>query len=88
MTNFTYKGLSPLIVTELKPLEGQQKSFYKKAHLASYKGGFSVLWSYDTPIILWKVSSGLKRKLWGGWTKTTSKHIKAFVGRDRNRARD
>lgn len=37
------------------------------------------LYSYNTPIIK-RLSNGSLVRLWGGWSNTTGKHIKAFCG--------
>ena len=41
--------------------------------------GNETLYSYNTPIIKRLVNGSLVR-LWGGWSNTTGKHIKAFCG--------
>lgn len=65
---------------ELKPLDGQQKSFYKKAYIEEYENGEKVLYSYGTPVA-YILPWGVFFKLWGGWSATTSQHLKAAIGR-------
>lgn len=66
---------------ELNPLEGQQKSFYGKAIVKEFENGDKMLYSYDTPIV-YLAKCGVFFRLWGGWSSTTSKHIKAFLGKN------
>ena len=63
---------------ELVP-NGTQKSFYGKAVVEIDNAGNETLYSYNTPIIK-RLASGELVKLWGGWSNTTGKHIKAFCG--------
>lgn len=63
---------------ELIP-NGTQKSFYGKAVVMADNAGNETLYSYNTPIIKRLVNGSLV-KLWGGWSATTGKHIKAFCG--------
>ncbi len=56
-----------------------QKSFYGKAKVLYGNDGTSTLYSYNTPIIRRERDDTLTR-LWGGWSATTGKHIKAFCG--------
>lgn len=65
-------------VYELAP-NGTQKSFYGKAVVMVDSDGTETLYSYHTPIIK-RLVSGELIKLWGGWSNTTGKHIKAFCG--------
>lgn len=71
---------------ELRPLEGQQKSFYGKAKVAiacedEARGRYSVrLYSYDTPILDYDNLDNAVTILWGGWSATTAQHIQAFFG--------
>lgn len=65
-------------VYELIPENGQ-KSFYGKAKIYVNADGSETLYSYNTPIIERKASGELV-KLWGGWSATTGRHIKAFCG--------
>lgn len=58
---------------------GTQKSFYGKAVVEIDNAGNETLYSYNTPIIKRLVNGSLVR-LWGGWSNTTGKHIKAFCG--------
>jgi len=60
---------------ELAP-NGTQKSFYGKAVVEIDNAGNETLY---TPIIK-RLANGSLVKLWGGWSNTTGKHIKAFCG--------
>lgn len=64
--------------TELIPLPEQQKSFYGKARIVQMRNR-QRLESYNTPIME-KYPDGSVMRLWGGWSATTGKHIKAFCG--------
>ena len=63
---------------ELSPIDGRQ-SFYGKAKVSIENDGSETLYSYTTPIIK-RLASGKLVKLWGGWSLTTGRHIKAFCG--------
>lgn len=63
---------------ELMPNDGR-KSFYGKAVVEIANDGTETLYSYNTPIIK-RLVSGELVKLWGGWSATTGRHIKAFCG--------
>ena len=63
---------------ELIPTDGR-KSFYGKAVVVVEDNGTETLYSYNTPIIK-RLANGSLVKLWGGWSNTTGKHIKAFCG--------
>ncbi len=64
--------------TELAPLPGQQQSFYGKAKVIQLHD-HQRLESYDTPIMD-MYQDGSVMRLWGGWSNTTGRHIKAFCG--------
>ena len=66
---------------ELIPDNGR-KSFYGKAKVIVDDNGNETLYSYDSPMVKGEVSGELT-KLWGGWSKTTGAHIKAFWGLDK-----
>ena len=55
------------------------KSFYGKAKVLVDDDGTETLVSYWTPV-LEKAPDGTLRRLWGGWSATTGRHIKAFAG--------
>ena len=63
---------------ELMPNDGH-KSFYKKAIVMENDNGDKILLSYGTPVIE-LTSDGQLFRLWGGWSATTGRHIKAFCG--------
>lgn len=63
---------------ELAPI-GSQKSFYGKAVVEIDSAGNETLYSYNTPIMK-RLANGSLVKLWGGWSNTTGRHIKAFCG--------
>lgn len=55
------------------------KSFYGKARVIVDDDGTETLVSYWTPVLR-KMPDGSLRRLWGGWSATTGRHIKAFAG--------
>ena len=62
---------------ELIPTDGR-KSFYGKAIVEMAEDGNETLYSYGTAIIK-RTAAGELVKLWGGWTATTGRHVKAFT---------
>ena len=62
---------------ELLPTDGR-KSFYGKA-IVVVDGNTEILYSYGTKIAS-KDKNGQIKRLWGGWSQTTGRHIKAFCG--------
>lgn len=65
-------------VRELAPCDCR-KSFYGKAKVYTSSDGSETLYSYGTAIIK-RTPSGSLVRLWGGWSATTGRHIKAFCG--------
>ena len=63
---------------ELIPVDGR-KSFYGKAVVEIDNAGNETLLSYGTEIIK-RTPGGDLIKLWGGWSATTGRHIRAFCG--------
>lgn len=63
---------------ELTPTDGR-KSFYGKAVVEIDSNGNETLYSYNTPIIK-RFASGELVRMWGEWSVTTGRHIKAFCG--------
>ncbi len=63
---------------ELIPVDGR-KSFYGKAVVIVADDNTETLYSYGTPIAT-KTPGGDIVRLWGGWSQTTGRHIKAFCG--------
>ena len=63
---------------ELFPTD-RRKSFCRKAIVKVDNNGNETLYSYGTPIIKRDTSGNLER-LYGGWSATTGRHIKAFCG--------
>lgn len=63
---------------ELIP-DDRRKSFYGKAIVTVDNNGNETLYSYGTAIIKRDTSGNLER-LYGGWSATTGRHIKAFCG--------
>lgn len=55
------------------------KSFYGKAYVQVDDAGRETLYSYSTAIIARDVDGSLTR-IWGGWSATTGRHIRAFCG--------
>ena len=62
---------------ELKPEHARQKSFYGKAVVHYVNENEITLYSYNTPVI--SIINGEIRRLWRGWSVTTSKHIHEFL---------
>lgn len=65
--------------SDLIPIDGR-KSFYHKAQVTVGGDGTRYLWSYGTLICSMDVD-GTIHKHWSGWTATTGRHIKSFVGK-------
>lgn len=66
----------------LKPLDGQQKSFYGKARVYVNKREHKIeLKSYDTIVLYYDYAKQEYRRLWCEWSATTAQHVKAFCGR-------
>ena len=63
-------------VYELMPNDSH-KSFYGKARVFE-DGDTQTLVSYDTAVM--RCVNGEYERLWGGWSATTGRHIKAFSG--------
>jgi len=60
---------------ELKP--HNQKSYYGKAIVIACNNGNTYLQSYETIVCMIDQSGNFKR-LWGGYSATTAKHIDSF----------
>lgn len=54
------------------------KSFYGKAKVKIYSDNTKVLRSYNTDVAKIDANGNIIR-LWGNWTATTGRHIKAFL---------
>lgn len=67
-----------MTIYELTPTNNQ-KSFYGKAQVRVDDDGSRTLLSYGTEIVK-RHANGFLQRLWGGWSATTGKHIKAFCG--------
>ena len=63
---------------DLAPTDGH-KSFYGKARVKVDDDGSETLISYNTPVLK-RLPSGALVRLWGGWSATTGRHIRAFPG--------
>lgn len=63
---------------ELTPATSQ-KSFYGKANVLELADGTKVLRSYSTIVALID-KDGNKFRTWRGWSATTGKHLKSFMG--------
>ena len=63
---------------DLIPQDGR-KSFYGKARVIISEDGTETLYSYNTPIVS-RDPSGVLTRIWGGWSATTGRHVKAFCG--------
>ena len=55
------------------------KSFYGKAKVIVFEDGTQVLQSYET-FVAQKDPDGTIKRLWGGYSRTTQRHINAFCG--------
>ena len=65
-------------MTELKPMHDRQKSFWKRAYVDRTPAtGCVTLLSYDTPVCFVDAAGSFHR-IWGGWSRTTSKHVMEF----------
>lgn len=62
-------------IYELDARYDRRKSFYGKAHVLDYGGGYYELMSYDT--IVSRCKDGKVEEL-GKWSQTTSRHQKEF----------
>ena len=58
------------------------KSFYGKAKIYHLTNGGRILESYATPVI-YEAPTGELWNLWGGWSATTGRHIRAFCGKNK-----
>ena len=65
-------------IYDLAPTDGH-KSFYGKARVKVDDDGSETLISYNTPVLK-RLPSGTLVRLWGGWSATTGRHIRAFAG--------
>ena len=54
------------------------KSFWGKAEVIALKDGTKVLRSYSTYVAM--IKDGIVYRTWGGWSATTGRHIKSFIG--------
>lgn len=63
---------------ELNPTDSR-KSFYGKAIVKVMDDGTEILQSYQTDVIK-RTPDGKLKRLWGGWSATTGRHISAFCG--------
>jgi hypothetical protein len=70
------KGKMKMEIHNLVP-NSSRRSFYGKAKVI-VEDGVETLFSYDTPII--RRENGNLKRLWGGWSETTGRHIAAFCG--------
>lgn len=61
------------------------KSFYGKARVYVRDDGAELLVSYDTPVMLHE--DGQYYRLWGGYSATTMRHVRAFAGNEYNKKR-
>lgn len=68
--------MSNITTFELMPNDNR-KSFYGKARVLS-RGNVHVLKSYDTEVCMIDSAGNVKR-LWGGYSATTMRHVNAFL---------
>ena len=59
--------------------QDSHKSFYGKCELEWWTGG-ELLRSYGVPVAFKSKSTGKIYNLWGGWSATTGRHIRATFG--------
>ena len=77
--------LNPLIGEPIKRTERPGQKIVNRYQLTSSSRvevdslGNQILYSYSTPVIM-KEPNGKLHRLWGGWTRTTGKHIQKFCG--------
>ena len=70
---------------ELKPIHTSQKSFYKKAMVTVTHNDdcmYMVLRSYDTNVVMVKISKGCMpnvKRLWTGYSATTMRHVNELL---------
>ena len=55
-----------------------QKSYYGKAVIVDGKNGDKLLRSYQTIVCAYNPTTGVFRKLWNGYSRTTMNHINDF----------
>lgn len=55
------------------------KSFYGKARVVIFDNGCAALISYST-VVLFRDNKGKLHRTWDGWSATTGRHIRAWVG--------
>ena len=55
-----------------------QKSYYGKAAVIDNEDGYKSLRSYETIVCAFDPESGKFSRLWGGWSRTTSRHVNDF----------
>ena len=63
---------------ELRPTDSH-KSFWGKAEIIILKNGTRLLRSYST-IVAGITKNGKAFRSWSGWSATTGRHIKSFMG--------
>lgn len=63
---------------EYVPKTDGRASWYGKCAVETYAGG-QVLRSYNT-LVLARSNDGTLVRLWGGWSATTGRHIRAWAG--------
>lgn len=54
-------------------------SFYGKAKIIITDNSIIKLISYNTCVLEYNLKTGIIRKLWGGYSVTTMRHINAFL---------
>ena len=76
---FSWESLADLSATPI------QKSFYGKATIYTRKDGTKFLMSYSTIVAL-VTRKGEIYRTWGGYSRTTAKHMNAFLGENLRKA--
>ena len=67
-----------IATNELHPVDGR-KSFYGKALVHTTEDGAQYLQSYET-IVASITANGEFRRHWEGYSATTGRHVRAFMG--------
>lgn len=66
-----------MMVTELRPVHDERKSFYGKA-LVLAGNGYTALQSYHT-VVCYSNGDGKLHRTWSEWSATTARHVNEFA---------
>lgn len=76
----TYRLSDTMHIYELTPNDSH-KSFYGKAKvIVDTEAGTETLVSYTTEVMRRDMNTGKLTRLWGSWSATTGRHVRAFCG--------